>query len=57
MQEGLEKAQAAANQKQTRMPVFRSVNLNSVESFWFNASGVNDHSTAELVKVVEPQHA
>lgn len=55
MQEILEKAQEAANKAGAPMYVFRSVNLNGVESGWFNPSGKNDHPTAELYKVVEPQ--
>lgn len=51
----LEKAQAEANKSGARMYVFRSVNVNGLESGWFNSSGKNDHPNAELYKVVEPQ--
>lgn len=55
IEQTLEKAQAAANQKQATVYVFRSVNINGHESSWFNFNGDNTTPNAVLHAVLEPQ--
>ncbi|NHR07369.1 hypothetical protein HA052_19450 [Chromobacterium haemolyticum] len=55
MQEILAQAQAAANEKQLTMYVFRAFGPNGHEVGWFNASGRRNSPKDELVCTVEPE--
>lgn len=54
MQDILEKAQAAANELQTKIYVFRAVGLNGHESVWFNSNGRKNSPHDELVNELVP---
>ncbi|MFD0321981.1 hypothetical protein [Lysobacter gummosus] len=54
MQSILEKAQAAANEKQAKVFVFRAVGPNGDELGWFNFNGQKKSPNDELIKIIEP---
>ncbi|OWY39296.1 hypothetical protein CEK28_08755 [Xenophilus sp. AP218F] len=55
MQDIVQQAQEAANEKQLTMYVFRAVGGGGDELGWFNPTGRKNSPTDELFCVVEPE--